>query len=90
MEYAKIAKMVLFKSFFIGLIFFILMTVSYHFYFDTFYDISNKFYPMDEMSFVNIVVISIAMWKLILLQLFLIPAIALHWTIKCCEKKAED
>lgn len=86
MEVAKIVETVLFKSFFVGLILFILMAVSYHFYFDTFYHLCNNFYPMDASMFTEIVVISIGLWKLILLQLFLIPAVALHFTIKCKSK----
>lgn len=89
MEVVRIIKSALFKSFFIGFILLIVMSIAYHFNFDGFYNMSNNFYPMDEATFTNILVMSIAMWKLILLQLFLIPAIALHFTIKCCEKKHE-
>ena len=87
METANLVKAVLFKSFFIGLILMIIVCFSYNLYFDFFYSMVGRIYPIDEEGLLQIIVTLMGVWKIILFQFFLFPALALHCSIKSCQKK---
>lgn len=90
METAHIVKAVLYKSFFMGFILLIIMSFAYHFYFDFFYNICQKFYgDLDRDTLINLIILVTGFWKLVLFQFFLFPALALHCTLsRCCKKEA--
>lgn len=82
METALLIKKVLFKSFIYGFILLIISSLLYMFRFDEMYEMVKAFYPLSQDTLMNIVMITLSIWKVILIQFFLFPTIALHCTIK--------
>lgn len=88
MESAILIKKVLFKSFIYGFILLLISSLLYMFMPETMYNIVKAYYPISQISLMKIVIIALGMWKIILIQFFLLPAIALHCTLKgCCKKE---
>lgn len=87
MEIAIIFKKVLFKSFIYGFILLLISSFIYAVWPDNMYNIVNQYYPMSKDFLIKAVVLILGTWKIILIQFFLFPAIALHCTLKSCEKK---
>lgn len=88
METAILLKKVLFRSFIYGFILLLISSLLYMFQFDTMFNMVKTFYPISHVSFTKIMIISISMWKIILIQFFLFPAIALHCVTKIKSKTA--
>lgn len=89
MESAVIAKKVLFRSFIYGFILLLISSYIYAAWPDAMYNWVNRYYPMSKDFMMKMVILILGTWKILLIQFFLFPAIALHCVIKSCEKKAE-
>lgn len=89
METAHLVKVVLFKTFIIGFILLIIASFTYNLYFDFTYSYVSKIYPIDEEGLLESIVLLMGVWKIILFQFFLFPALALQCTLKKCHKKED-
>lgn len=81
METAKLVEKVLFKSFLMGFILLLIATLLYTWHFEAMYKMVMHFFPISKYYLLKIFVIVTSFWKLALIQFFLFPAIALHFSI---------
>ena len=87
METAIFVKKVLFKSFLMGFVFIIFATLCYTYCFDFMYNTFKIFFPIPKEEMLKMVLYAISFWKIILVQFFLLPTLALHCLTCKCHKK---
>ncbi|MFA6988865.1 MAG: hypothetical protein WC197_02245 [Candidatus Gastranaerophilaceae bacterium] len=78
-----IVRDILFTSFIIGFILYVLSFLLWMFKFDYFYNITNHIFGIEKEYYTFAAILIMGMAKNVLFFLFLIPAIAIHLKIKC-------
>lgn len=84
-EKLALAQMFFLKSFIISFIFLILATALCIYMHGFQLEFINKYFPMDVKDYNHLVVLLLGMWKILIFQFTLVPAIVI-WLMRKCSK----
>jgi len=85
----KLLRNFCFKCFIIGFIFLLLMALILMFGRDWVSGYANSLYGIDKATFISIYWNFVALFKTLIIVLYLIPGIALQWMI-CCKSNSKS
>lgn len=74
------------KSFVISFVFLIMATAMCMIYHNAQYDVVKQLFPISMENFNYMVVLTLGLWKVLIFQFTLVPALAIWWARSCCCK----
>ncbi|HNW26049.1 MAG TPA: hypothetical protein PKI94_04585 [Candidatus Gastranaerophilaceae bacterium] len=89
-EQLIVLRKIFYKCFVVGLFFLILAAVIYYPCKCYVASIYQSAFGVDVITYQNLWVIFVGLIKTILIFLFLVPALAIHWVTNCYEKEEKD